>query len=357
MTEKTTKPTLIITTGEPAGIGPELALIVHQSLSTLAARIVYLADVDLLKQRADLLNIDTRFQIVNHMNELTEHHPSIMMVRPLKLPHKSIPGQLDPRNSSYVLHQLAEANQLCMDNDFSAIVTAPVHKGIINDAGFDFSGHTEYFAQKSQSQQVVMLLATAGMRVALVTTHLPLKEVSQSITSEKLTTIIQIIQRELRDKFSIKKPRITVLGLNPHAGENGHLGEEEIQTIIPVIDQLNQQGFNLLGPVPADTAFGSEKNPATTDVILAMYHDQGLPVLKYRGFGKAINITLGLPYIRTSVDHGTALDLAGQGCANSDSFKFAIAEALRMLSLKVEPKHSSKIVAQPLQKPRIKADG
>ncbi len=334
MTAKAITPTLIITTGEPAGIGPELSLKVNQSLSEISARVIYLADIDLLKQRARLIGIDTEIQPVSTIREATLHHSSRMSVLPVKLPHKSIPGQLDKRNSSYVLQQLTLASQLCLQNENTAIVTAPVHKGIINDAGQPFSGHTEFFAENSDTKQVVMLLATSGMRVALVTTHLPLSKVSKEITRDKLTTILQIIHQELMAKFSIKKPDITVLGLNPHAGENGHLGDEEITIICPVINDLRQKGLNIHGPVPADTAFGSEQHPNTSDVILAMYHDQGLPVLKYRGFGKAINITLGLPYIRTSVDHGTALDLAGSGGANSDSFHYAITEALRMLSLK-----------------------
>lgn len=338
MTEKTLSPTLIITTGEPAGIGPELSLMVHQTFSGLSARIIYLADIDLLKQRANLLNIDTRIQSINDINEATDHHPATLLVLPVKLPNKSIPGQLDKRNSLYVLQQLTLANQLCLSNDNTAIVTAPVHKGIINEAGYPFSGHTEFFAHNSSTEQVVMLLATAGMRVALVTTHLPLKDVSKAITKNKLDTIIRIIHQELIRKFSIEKPRITVLGLNPHAGENGHLGDEEIHTIIPVINNLRQQGLDIIGPLPADTAFGSEQHPNKSDVILAMYHDQGLPVLKYRGFGKAINITLGLPYIRTSVDHGTALDLAGSGRANGESLHFAMTEAIRMLSLNIAGK-------------------
>ncbi len=319
---------IAITTGEPAGIGPEIAIRLAQR--EWPAKLIFLASPELLLSRAKLLGLSIEIQLVRSTSDIPPHQAGKMIVLALELATKCQPGVLDKRNSPYVLEQLKRANDLCLQGSTAAVVTAPVHKGIINDAGIKFSGHTEYFAVNSQSKQVVMLLATAGLRVALATTHLPLKKVPQAITKQLLTQIIQVIHAELIAKFQLQKPKITVLGLNPHAGENGYLGHEEIEVIAPVIHTLQKEGLDILGPVSADTAFGSEKNPASADVILAMYHDQGLPVLKYRGFGKAANITLGLPYIRTSVDHGTALDLAATGKASMESFGYALTEAINM---------------------------
>jgi 4-hydroxythreonine-4-phosphate dehydrogenase len=241
------------------------------------------------------------------------------------------PGSLDSRNATYVLETLRLAAKGCQTKQFNAMVTAPVHKGIINDAGHTFSGHTEFLAELTNTPRVVMMLATEGLRVCLATTHLPLAQVPQAITEVLLNEVISIIQQDLQHKFGLAQPRILVCGLNPHAGEGGHLGREEIDIITPALNRLRQQGMDLVGPLPADTLF-TPKYLEEADAVLAMYHDQGLPVLKYRGFGNAVNITLGLPIIRTSVDHGTALDLAGVGSANESSLNVAIEYAMQMVT-------------------------
>jgi 4-hydroxythreonine-4-phosphate dehydrogenase len=243
-------------------------------------------------------------------------------------------GQLNRENSRYVLKTISKAVKGCMDGLFAAMVTAPVHKGVINDAGFAFSGHTEFIAEITGGQPV-MMLATPGLRVALATNHLPLSEVSQAVTHNRLRTILRVLDQDLRSRFRLEKPKILVCGLNPHAGEGGHLGREEIEIIEPVLEGLRKQGMNLLGPLPADTVF-TPKYLTVADAVLAMYHDQGLPVLKHKGFGKAVNVTLGLPIIRTSVDHGTALDLAGTGRADTGSLLFAIETALLMAANQME---------------------
>jgi 4-hydroxythreonine-4-phosphate dehydrogenase len=241
-----------------------------------------------------------------------------------------VAGRLDRHNAGYVLAALTRATDGCLTGEFDALVTGPVHKGVINDAGIPFSGHTEFLAERCKAKQVVMMLACPGLRVALATTHLPLAEVPRAITRERLTAVIEVLHADLRMKFGITNPRLLVCGLNPHAGEGGHLGREEIEIIAPVIRQLQQQGLPLKGPVPADTAFLPE-SLAGTDAVLAMYHDQGLPVLKARDFAHAVNVTLGLPFIRTSVDHGTALELAGTGRADPSSLHAAIDTALAMI--------------------------
>jgi len=251
-----------------------------------------------------------------------------LTVLPVELAEPVQCGKTNPLNSRYVLKTITKATKGCMDGLFDAMVTGPVHKGVINDAGFAFSGHTEYIAEITGGHPV-MMLATPGLRVALVTTHLPLTEVSSAITHTRLRTVIRILEHDLRTRFNLDNPKILVCGLNPHAGENGHLGHEEIDIIEPVLEGLRQQGLNLQGPLPADTLF-TPKYLASADAVLAMYHDQGLPVLKYIGFGKAVNITLGLPIIRTSVDHGTALDLAGTGKADIGSLLVALQTALTM---------------------------
>jgi len=261
------------------------------------------------------------------LNEKT--NTGVLTVAHLPLKTTSVAGQLNKENAQYVLDTLSFANQGCLSGEFSAVVTAPVHKGIINDAGFAFSGHTEFFAEHSNTDLVVMMLATIGLRVALVTTHLALKDIPEAITEVRLTTIINILNKELQNKYGLKTPRIYVCGLNPHAGESGHMGREEIEIIEPTLEKLRLQGVDLIGPLPADTLF-QDKYLNDADAVLAMYHDQGLPVLKYKGFGKAVNITLGLPYIRTSVDHGTALDLAGSGKADAGSLLCAVEEAITM---------------------------
>jgi 4-hydroxythreonine-4-phosphate dehydrogenase len=242
----------------------------------------------------------------------------------------SQPGVLNPANAAYVLRTLELAARGCLDGRFAAIVTAPVHKGVINDAGVTFSGHTEFFAELTGSTQVVMMLACPGLRVALATTHLPLRAVADAIDPPLLERVLHILHADLQTKFGIKAPRILVCGLNPHAGEGGHIGREEIDIIIPVLERLRTQGMHLEGPLPADTLF-TPKHLTDADAVLAMYHDQGLPVLKHMGFGNAVNITLGMPIIRTSVDHGTALDLAGRGTADAGSLKVALATAISMI--------------------------
>ncbi|WP_252179312.1 4-hydroxythreonine-4-phosphate dehydrogenase PdxA [Endozoicomonas sp. 4G] len=322
-------PRLIITSGEPAGIGPDLCLqLVHQ---TFPAHIVVAADPELLAERADTLGMDVTFELFNPDN--TEPTAAgTLLVAPFSLPKPCSAGQLDTANSSYVLDMLSYAVAGCQSGLFDAMVTAPVSKEVINNAGIPFSGHTEFLAEQTDTQKVVMMLATEGLRVALATTHLPLKEVSSAITKTSLEEVIRILHRDMATKFAIEHPRILVCGLNPHAGEGGHLGMEEIETIIPVLNQLNREGMNLVGPLPADTLF-NPKYLEKADAVLAMYHDQGLPVLKYKGFGNAVNITLGLPIIRTSVDHGTALDLAGKGKADAGSLFTAIRYALDMRSV------------------------
>jgi len=255
-------------------------------------------------------------------------------VLPVELAEPVCAGQLNVANSRYVLKTLTKATKGCLDGVFSGMVTAPVHKGIINDAGFTFSGHTEFIAELTGGHPV-MMLATPGLRVALVTTHLPLAEVSGAITRARLRAVSRTLDHDLRTRFGIAEPKIFVCGLNPHAGEGGHLGREEIEIIEPVLDSFRKQGLNLLGPLPADTLFTS-KYLDSADAVLAMYHDQGLPVLKHMGFGQAVNITLGLPIVRTSVDHGTALDLAGTGNASISSLQYALQTALTMTS---SPKH------------------
>jgi len=278
--------------------------------------VTLVGDRELFLQRADELGLP-----------FNQHKQINLINVALRAPVKS--GQLDIANAQYILDMLDVAVHGCLKGHFHAMVTAPIHKGIINDAGISFSGHTEYLAEQCHREQVVMMLATEGLRVALVTTHLPISEVSQAITKDKLTRVITILHQELQQRFNINKPVIYICGLNPHAGEQGHLGREEIDTIEPVLETLRQQGMNLIGPLPADTLF-TPKYLQHADCVLAMYHDQGLPVLKYKGFGKAINVTLGLPIIRTSVDHGTALELAGTGNIDTGSLSLAIQTALEM---------------------------
>ncbi|RRJ83370.1 4-hydroxythreonine-4-phosphate dehydrogenase PdxA [Aestuariirhabdus litorea] len=322
---------IIITSGEPAGIGPELCVQVAQR--PLDTPLVVVGDPDLLRQRAQLLGLPLRVQLVDRKTlpdtGLPPHQPGSLAVVPTALARPSTAGQLDAANAAYVLRTLDIAIEGCQRGDFSAMVTAPVHKGIINEAGIPFSGHTEYLAEQTNTPMVVMMLATEGLRVALVTTHLPLREVADAITPARLETVTRILQRDLEEKFGIARPHILVCGLNPHAGEGGHLGREEIEVIEPCLEKLRQEGLQLTGPLPADSLF-TPHHLEGADAVLAMYHDQGLPVLKYRGFGQAVNITLGLPIIRTSVDHGTALDLAGSGQADTGSLLTALRYAQQM---------------------------
>ncbi len=317
---------IALTPGEPAGIGIDLSIQLCQKLQS--CELVVIADPELIIERAEQLNLKLNIKLFDSTKKPQIVNAGTMIVLPVSLPTKAFCGKLDISNSSYVLETIKIATQGCIDNLFSAMVTGPVHKGIINDAGVDFSGHTEFIADLTGGQPV-MMLATPGLRVALVTTHLPLADVSRAITAKRLTRVITSLNNDLQNRFSISNPTILVCGLNPHAGENGHLGREEIEIIEPTLKKLIQQGINLQGPLPADTLF-TPKYLKNADAILAMYHDQGLPVLKYVGFGQAVNITLGLPIIRTSVDHGTALDLAGTGNADMGSLEFAVKTALEM---------------------------
>ncbi len=323
---------IAITPGEPAGIGPDLLIKLAQH--DWPAQLIAVADADLLQQRAKLLGLPLKLSKFDSKEPIKPHQPGELYLTQIDLKDTSHPGILNEANGEYVLETLKYACEKNMDGTFAAIVTGPVHKGIINQAGISFSGHTEYFAQQSNTQDVVMMLATEGLRVALVTTHIPLAYVSKAITEERLAKVTEILNQDLIEKFGIQNPKILICGLNPHAGEDGHLGTEEIDTIIPTIEKLNQQGMNLQGPLPADTLF-QDKYLRKADAVLAMYHDQGLPVLKYKGFGNSVNITLGLPFVRTSVDHGTALDLAGSGNADVGSFELAINEAIHLANKKL----------------------
>lgn len=304
---------IAITAGEPAGIGPDLCVQLAQNLPD--ADITVIADRQLIEQRAKQLGLP--------INDLKIQH--------ISLASACTAGQLNPANSAYVLDTLKNAATGCLDGTYDAMVTAPVHKGVINDAGIPFTGHTEFLAEFTNTPLVVMMLVGGGMRVALATTHLPLREVPDAITQGSLEQIIRILHKDLVDRFGIANPCIFVSGLNPHAGEGGHLGMEEIDTIIPVLEKLRTQGMTLIGPQPADTMF-SKKNLPLCDAFLAMYHDQGLAVLKHASFGEGVNVTLGMPIIRTSVDHGTALDLAGKGSANVGSLLTAIDLACQLAS-------------------------
>ncbi len=317
---------LALTPGEPAGIGPDLCL--QYARQKHHCQLIVVADPQLLQQRAQQLKLPVELIEYTHQSEASGS--GVLYYQPVPLIKPSSAGQLLTDNAPYVLQTLDQAVSGCLKNRFDALVTGPVHKGIINEAGIPFTGHTEYLASKTETDKVVMMLASDEMRVALATTHLPLKDVSQAITRGSLTQILTILNNELKTKFGIGKPHILVCGLNPHAGEDGHLGSEELDIIIPVLKNLNSQGMNLTGPLPADTLF-AKKNLQQADAVLAMYHDQGLPVLKYQGFGQAVNITLGLPIIRTSVDHGTALELTGTGQASTGSLHYAIETALQMV--------------------------
>ncbi|MBL8398198.1 MAG: 4-hydroxythreonine-4-phosphate dehydrogenase PdxA [Candidatus Accumulibacter sp.] len=320
-------PLIAVTTGEPAGVGPEICLrLAERDPATAAARWVLLADRRLLAERAR----DLQWRIgLRDWQPGNSAEKDTLDVLHLPLVAPSVAGRLDPANSPYVLALLDRALAGCRRGEFAAMVTAPVHKGVINDAGIAFSGHTEYLAEHTATPRVVMMLAGGGLRVALVTTHLPLKSVPAAITATALEETLRILHSELQRKYGIDRPRILVAGLNPHAGEGGYLGREEIEVICPVLDRLRATGMTLIGPLPADTMF-SAPVLARGDCVLAMYHDQGLPVLKYASFGHGINVTLGLPIIRTSVDHGTALELAGSGRADPGSLYAAVDQAVMM---------------------------
>ena len=321
---------LCLTAGEPAGIGADLCVMLAQTARDYP--IVVLADRDLISTRAAQLGLPLRLldyipaQTVSTLaGELSVLH--IPLVAPAQA------GVLNAANAHYVLNLLSRAAKGCMTGEFAGMVTAPVHKAIINQAGIPFTGHTEFLAEATQTKRVVMMLVGGGMRVALATIHLPLRQVADAITAESLMTTLRILHQDLVHRFHIARPHILVAGLNPHAGEDGHLGDEEIRIITPVLNQLRAEGMNLTGPLPADTLFNPDRL-AAADAVLAMYHDQGLPVLKYASFGQGVNVTMGLPIVRTSVDHGTALDLAGTGKAHAGSLAAAITLAAAMSGVK-----------------------
>lgn len=322
---------IALTAGEPAGIGPDLCIQLAQS--TQRNQIVVIADPALLQQRAEALSLPINLIQFDPAIAATPSVAGSIVYFPCELAEKVVAGQLNSANSAYVLKTLQIALDGCLDGTFDAVVTAPVHKGVINDAQIPFSGHTEFFADGAGINKVVMMLATPELRVALATTHLPLRDVSDAITQESLLKIMQILADSLHHSFGLKQPRIAVCGLNPHAGESGHLGTEEQTVIEPAIKYMQDKGYEFTGPWPADTIFVKSRL-ADYDAVLAMYHDQGLPVLKHQGFGDAVNITLGLPFIRTSVDHGTALDLAGTGKASATSLQAAINMAETMSQYK-----------------------
>ena len=306
---------IAITTGDPAGIGPEIAV---AAAAALDRSTVLLGDAQLLRTAARATGIAWPL-------------PSSVTIEPLATAAPVVPGRLDVRNARYVLRTLDAAIDGCLRGKYSAMVTAPVHKGVINDAGVPFTGHTEYLAERTAAAHVVMLLVGGGMRVALATTHLPLAQVAEAITADSLAATLDVLHRDLRTRFGLARPRIGVAGLNPHAGEGGHLGREEIEVIAPALAAARARGVDATGPFPADTLFV----PAMLsrfDAVLAMFHDQGLPVLKHASFGHGVNVTLGLPIVRTSVDHGTALDLAGKGIADAGSMKAALALADQLAS-------------------------
>jgi 4-hydroxythreonine-4-phosphate dehydrogenase len=321
-----TKP-LIITSGEPAGIGVDLCLqLAHLGLNI---PFVVMADPTLLTQRAIRLNLDVELDYYAAGDTWTAPPHGTLKVWPIALRDRVITGQLNVANSDYVLEMLERATHACLDDLATGMVTAPVQKSIINESGIAFSGHTEFLQELCGVDKVVMMLACPDLRVALVTTHLPLREVADAINADTLSQVTRILHHDLTHKFGISKPRILVTGLNPHAGENGYLGREEIEIINPTLQQLRNEGLDVSDALPADTLF-TPQNLANCDAVLAMYHDQGLPVLKAKGFGEAVNVTLGLPIIRTSVDHGTALSLAGTGKANAGSLIAALKMAAYM---------------------------
>lgn len=324
----TRNPVIALTPGEPAGIGPDLCVLHAQEARPDGPRLVAIADPGLLRRRAARLGLPLQLRDFDP-GAPPPLEAGVLEVRAVSLGATEQPGVLDPANADYVLQTLDWAVAGCLDGSFDALVTGPVQKSVINDAGIAFTGHTEYLAEKCRRDTVVMMLATEGLRVALATTHLPLRAVADAISRPLLLSVLHILNEDLKTKFGIARPRILVSGLNPHAGEGGHLGREEIEIIAPAIGELRSAGLDVKGPLPADTLF-TPRHLNEADAVLAMYHDQGLPVLKYKGFGSAVNITLGLPMVRTSVDHGTALDLAGTGGIDTGSFKAAVTQALAM---------------------------
>jgi 4-hydroxythreonine-4-phosphate dehydrogenase len=320
-------PRIILCAGEPAGIGPDI--VVDVASRKFAAELIVIADPDMLMHRAELLGKFVDLQDYEPAAAPARHKPDTLKLIPLPAPEHITPGVPDPGNANYVLESISKAAQGCLAGEFQAMVTAPVNKAVINQAGIPFTGHTEFIAAQCGDCQPVMMLLNDNLRVALVTTHLPLAQVPASLTRKHLQQVINIVNSDLHQRMGIKNPRLLVCGLNPHAGEAGYLGMEEIEVILPVIETLRSAGMAVTGPVPADTAFTPD-SLKHIDAVVTMYHDQGLPVLKAQGFGEIVNVTLGLPLIRTSVDHGTALELAGSGRARSNSLQAAIQCAIDM---------------------------
>ena len=323
-------PRIVITSGEPAGIGPDACVVLAQS--DWQADLVVAADAALLAATATALELPLEIERYDSSLAVAAHRAGVLRVLHLPTAQPVVAGTPDPRNARYVIGMLDRACDGCMNGEFAAMVTAPVQKSTLMDAGFPFTGHTEYLAGKSRAALPVMMLVSGSLRVALVTTHLPLAEVPRAITAERLRATLRVVHTDLGRHFAIGAPRIAVLALNPHAGESGHLGREEIEVISPVIRELQAEGLNVFGPIPADTAF-TPQFLATADVVVAMYHDQGLPVIKHAGFGNTVNVTLGLPILRTSVDHGTALTLARTGKADAGSLRAALALAIELASV------------------------
>ncbi len=319
-------PRIVVTSGEPAGIGPDACVVLAQH--DWQTDLVVAADAALLAATAAALKLPLTIERYDPSRAVAAHRAGILKVLHLPTAQPVVAGLLNPRNAAYVIAMLDRACDGCMNGEFAAMVTAPVQKSTLMEAGFAFTGHTEYLAGRSRAAMPVMMLVSGRLRVALVTTHLPLAEVPRAITPERLRATLRIVHTDLGRHFGLAAPRIAVLGLNPHAGESGHLGREEVEVIGPVIRQLQTDGLNVFGPIPADTAF-TPQFLETADVV-AMYHDQGLPVIKHAGFGNTVNVTLGLPILRTSVDHGTALSLARTGKADAGSLRAALALAIEL---------------------------
>jgi 4-hydroxythreonine-4-phosphate dehydrogenase len=320
-------PRIVITPGEPAGIGPDVVIQIAQL--AWPAELIVITDATLLTERAKQLSLPLQLKIADLNTPRKAHQPGQLQILPVALAADVVAGQLNAANAPHVLACLDIATTLCLEKKADALVTGPVHKSIINEAHIPFRGHTEFLAARCGVDEAIMLFVVDDLKVALVTTHLPLAEVPRAITREKLTALIHHLHQELKNKFGVANPKILVCGLNPHAGENGHIGHEEIDIITPALEQLRVENINVIGPLPADTIF-TPKYLQTADVIVAMYHDQALPVVKYLGFDRAVNVTLGLPIIRTSVDHGTALDIAGTNQANPGSLAAAIRLAITL---------------------------
>ena len=318
---------LIVTGGDPAGIGPDLCLTCARE--DWPAAIAVAADPDVLTARAKMLGLDVDLKLIEPGQPLSLHKAGQLQVMPVPVVEPVVAGKPSSTNAKSVLKSLQLAISACLHDEADAMVTAPVSKAVITESGVAFSGHTEFLSMACGNIMPVMLLCSGSFRVALATTHLPLSQVAAAITATRLESVLVVLNHDLRDRFKIERPRILVCGLNPHAGESGHLGREEIDIIEPLLDRLRAEGLDLTGPLPADTLFLPHRLEQC-DAVLAMYHDQGLPVLKYAGFGNAVNVTLGLPFVRTSVDHGTAFDIAGTGQADAGSLRAAITMAIEL---------------------------